>query len=1064
MSGDYSRFTDRPLRRYSGVLMQQGRVQLDADWNEHVDIAQRRWELQAKDTFGRSAVPRVTTPDGFKIGPATIDGKPDLEIGAGRVYVDGKLAELFPDEKVGDKAVPVSYLHQPFYPEPPALPTKQGYVVFLDVWDREVTWIEDPDILEKALGGPDTATRRQTVWQVKWDGRTAAGGRAAGEIRCGAPPPAPSGGRLSTQAVAPPPSDDPCTPSPSGGYRGLENRLYRVEVHLPGLLGAARFKWSRDNASVVSAVTQLTTNATASELVVSRIGRDAVLRFAQGNWVEITDDVRELMGEPGEMAKIAKEPDEATRTITLDRKIPAAGRAFGANAQELADRHTKIRRWDQTLGVDANGLLSQTPDTWISLEDGVQVQLFQNGADLKTGDYWLFAARTVDGSVEPLNKAEPRGIRHHYCQLAAIPAAGEAHDCRHLWPETCGCCCTAEVGDGASSHGDFDDLPQALAQLSAEVPQEVPLVICLLPGTHHLKHTVAIRRDRVTIRGCGRASHVVAPPNLPAFDLEARAGAMEGLYITCEAGSTAPAIVCSGRGNRVEGNEVVAAAGPAIWSAFAFDLIVTRNRLSQEVPTAPPTAPPDAASPPADRQDLSALLVLDRGTRFARVAGNFFGPGTGHGIGLTLTTAWEVAIADNEIRDLGGSGIASIRPPQNVPAGTSIGTVFDEKAIAAALVNDPVGLESAGGGPARRALFTVPIPLRADHLRIERNTIAGCARGTGRSAGPPLGGIVLSRLSHVQISENRIEGNGQRQGAEPVAGIYLDDCQGLLVRDNVVVDNGPEPDGNQIPGFQGGILAKKLSVVLESSAARPNRPSFVHPDGWPAAAIQDNLVVAPRGPALVLEGMGPMPVTGNQLTARDVLGSVPGAPSQLGDFFGAVLIVNFGMPAYLFPQVAARGPLTPKVDPPTAAGAGQGDIFTVGGKVEFSDNQVNLDLVSGNQVAIAAVGILTLDDLSLEDNQTECNLLVDILLVDMLALAMTVRANGNGCTESPAGVRFSLWSIGLLMSTGVANQGTHCIKIDGPAGRLAQANNLELLPCPQRVRGVSFESAQSINQ
>ncbi len=42
MSGDYTRFTFDPLKRYSGVLMQQGRVQLDSDWNEEIDILRRR--------------------------------------------------------------------------------------------------------------------------------------------------------------------------------------------------------------------------------------------------------------------------------------------------------------------------------------------------------------------------------------------------------------------------------------------------------------------------------------------------------------------------------------------------------------------------------------------------------------------------------------------------------------------------------------------------------------------------------------------------------------------------------------------------------------------------------------------------------------------------------------------------------------------------------------------------------------------------------------------------------------------------------------------------------------
>jgi uncharacterized protein DUF6519 len=1067
MSGDYSRFTDRPERRYSGVLMQQGRVQLDADWNEHVDIAQRRWEVQAEDTFGASGVPRATTPDGFKISAAPGN---DLAIAAGRIYVDGKLAELFAGEQVGAPAVAVSYLHQPFYPEPPALPAG-AKTILLDVWDREVTYVEDPDILEKALGGPDTATRRQIVWQL----RAVAASGGAGTPLCGAPFPKPSGGLLSTQAVAPPASDDPCDLAPSGGYRGLENRLYRVEVHTGGALAAARFKWSRDNASVVSTVTGITGSATASQLTVTRIGRDAVLRFAKDDWVEVTDDVRELMGEAGEMAKIAG-VDEASRTITLDRQIPAGtGRAFGATGQELAARHTRVRLWNQALGVDGNGLLTQTGGSWISLEDGVQVQLSQAGtADLQVGDYWVFAARAVDGSVEVLQQAEPRGIRHHYSQLAAITASGDVHDCRRLWPETACCCCTAEVGDGKQSHGDFDDLEEAVAQLSSRVPAELPLVICLLPGTHRLQNTVAIQRDRVTIRGCGRASHVVAPPGRPAFDLAADFGALEGIFLTVETDSAAPAILCGGNGNRVEANEVVTGTGPAIWSAIAFNLTVAGNRLSGAIflvggDLLGRAASAGAGAAPAERNrlDLPALVVLDGGTRFARVTGNFLGPAACHGIGLTLSTLWDVTIAGNEIRGLGGSGIASINVPPLVLPSTPIGQQFDEAAIADAMARDRKVTQGAG---TEVILIIVPTPRRVDLLRIERNTIAECCHGTGSVAGPPLGGIVLGRLMHVQISENRIERNGRSQAAEPVAGIFVDDCKGLIVRDNVVVDNGREPDGQRIAGPQGGILGDKLSVVVESVSLNVKgtggRTAAIQPDGWPAAAIQDNLVVAPRGPALALTGMGAMQVTGNRLTAREVLGRLQDKTSRVEDFFGAVLIHNLGMPDYVFPQFAALGLLTPTVDPPPPDASGQGDVWTVGGKVDFSHNQVNLDLVSGQvEVAVAALGLITMDDLSLQDNQTECTLLLDVLLVDMLALALTVRANGNGCTESWLGVWLSLWAIGLLMSTGVANQGTHCIRIDGPAGRVRDADNLALF-CQDKVRSLTLAQAQetTVNQ
>ncbi|MFO0992827.1 MAG: DUF6519 domain-containing protein [Hyphomicrobiales bacterium] len=45
------------IRRYSGVLMQQGRVQLDSDWNEEIDILRRRIRTTTLDIPGPLGVP-----------------------------------------------------------------------------------------------------------------------------------------------------------------------------------------------------------------------------------------------------------------------------------------------------------------------------------------------------------------------------------------------------------------------------------------------------------------------------------------------------------------------------------------------------------------------------------------------------------------------------------------------------------------------------------------------------------------------------------------------------------------------------------------------------------------------------------------------------------------------------------------------------------------------------------------------------------------------------------------------------------------------------------------------
>jgi hypothetical protein len=479
MTGDYSRFTFDPRKRFSGLLQQQGRVQLDADWNEAVAIARRRLRLQALDTFGPVGVPYLTTPDAFLVSVAA--GPPlDLALEPGRLYVDGILAELFPDENA-------SYLKQPFLPDPPPLPAGDA-VVYLDLWEREITYVEDPSLLEPALGGVDTATRTQSVWQLKVDARP---GAACG-MAVGAPA---SAGRLTTAAIVPPAPDDPCILPPVAGYRGLENRLYRIEIHSGGPLGTARFKWSRDNGSIVSAVTDLAVAGGQTTLTVDRFGRDQVLRFVVGNWVTVSDDFRELAGEPGEMARVLS-IDEANNRLVLDRALPT-GRPFGANAGELAARHTKVQRWDEsapTNPIDADGLIA-TGAGPIDIEDGVQISFSVDpaGGAFNSGDYWVFWARTATASVEILTAAPPRGVRHHYLQLAAVTGLGGPSptptDCRPPPPSDGECCCTFVVAPGGDIQKAIDTLPPAGG------------CVCLKTGLHILRDTLLIARSNVRLVG-----------------------------------------------------------------------------------------------------------------------------------------------------------------------------------------------------------------------------------------------------------------------------------------------------------------------------------------------------------------------------------------------------------------------------------------------------------------------------------------------------------------------------------------------------------------------------------
>src|SRR5436189_2217995 len=110
MKGDFSRDSFDKKKRYTQVLMQQGRVQVDADWNEQQAIIQDRVETEAADVIGSNGAPLdaagfhiVGKVEGLKIIPeeaslpgnhsAPIVKSGDFLISAGRFYVDGILCE-----------------------------------------------------------------------------------------------------------------------------------------------------------------------------------------------------------------------------------------------------------------------------------------------------------------------------------------------------------------------------------------------------------------------------------------------------------------------------------------------------------------------------------------------------------------------------------------------------------------------------------------------------------------------------------------------------------------------------------------------------------------------------------------------------------------------------------------------------------------------------------------------------------------------------------------------------------------------------------------------------------
>lgn len=486
MSADLSRQRFNPLKNLSGVLQQQGRVQLDADWNEFVEILDRRFRAETTDIIGRCVVPRET-PDGFKI---TVFGN-DLSIGPGRIYVDGLLAENHGDAPVMFDAVlselrgtnPVLYSKQPYLPSARIADLNQPapLLVYIDVWEREVTCIEDPELVEKAVG-VDTTARLQTVWQVRALANVGNNATCSSDIQKWNELIAPSAGRLTTAAHGVPSTTDPCLIPPTAGYLGLENRTYRVEIHdVDATTAKATFKWSGDNASVATNITAV--DATGTVLTVDSVGRDSVLCFKPGHWVEITDDVREFDRKSGIMRKVLAVGD---KTITLGAALT------GTDLPNLL-QHARVKRWDQSGNVvDTNGGVIPVPavGTSMLLENGVEVTFSLDptiaGGKFHVGDYWVFAARTADASVEQLTNAAPR-IHHHYGRLAIVTFPGPTSDCRILWPPEECCDCSVCVSAESHNNGTFT-IQQAIDKI-----KDVGGTICLGPGLYLITSANSVR-------------------------------------------------------------------------------------------------------------------------------------------------------------------------------------------------------------------------------------------------------------------------------------------------------------------------------------------------------------------------------------------------------------------------------------------------------------------------------------------------------------------------------------------------------------------------------------------
>jgi hypothetical protein len=351
-------------------------------------------------------------------------------------------------------------------PDLPGFPRtwKDGdYSAYLDVWTEHLTALESPGLREVALGGPDTATRMRTIWQLRLRAKGSALPRSTGTLKARAHQP------------ADPPA--PCAVPESAGYRRLENQLYRVEIRGAGdgAGGGATYLWSRENGSVTARMLKVE----GARITVDSTGRDSRLKFQKGDWVQITDLAGSRTGSAGLLGHVDDAAGDVLTITGADGK-PRPGVDPDAEGALL-------RRWD------SDGERPVEFGTWIPLEDGVEVW-FEPGT-FAVGDYWLIPARTANlegaapvaglaGNVDwpsdengvPLLRT-PEGVLHRYADIATLTANADTwtlvSDDRLLFDPLSGRQerLTLEYGDGDGQGG----------EPGAALPD--PVVVVLRRGT-----------------------------------------------------------------------------------------------------------------------------------------------------------------------------------------------------------------------------------------------------------------------------------------------------------------------------------------------------------------------------------------------------------------------------------------------------------------------------------------------------------------------------------------------------------------------------------------------------
>ena len=561
MPSDRSRTSDDLSQNYKAVMTQQGRVIVDRDFNALQDIINGQLAADVGGIIG----PCGTPDNGFLIGPEPsilpLEENPILErslilrrpfptepwnfsIGAGTMYIGGQRAYA---------AGSFNYFNQPDWLQPtaPADPPATE-VISLRLYEQEVSAVEDPDLLDVALGGPDTTQRVRLMRRIERCPGTVCTDAAAHWQQQGFSLDANSMRlvpQVSLQATpsAPASTNDQCDPVVTGGYLGAFNQLIRVETRNPAG-GSPSLLWGYDNASFIY-------RASTTDGVKLTLSPAPVDNFHQprgGQVVEILRTAALLGDDPnandptqpktlrcvaearGFVTTLASDfvpsADGSGGTITL-----SANPAFPSNY--IGDTQLFVRIWQGQNLNPASGQSIPLVD-YAGQSTGLSVTMTVAGTVWPDGAYWMIAVRPGTPQVvypERFLEAPqpPDGPKQWMCPLAVLdwaaspPATQFMQDCRnsfenlvnllddlhrsfdeliYLIERRLGGCCTVNVRP--------QDLTatNTLQSIIDSVVGAGPATICLAPGNYPLAAPLTLRSQHsgLKIEACGGGAVIQA--------------------------------------------------------------------------------------------------------------------------------------------------------------------------------------------------------------------------------------------------------------------------------------------------------------------------------------------------------------------------------------------------------------------------------------------------------------------------------------------------------------------------------------------------------------------------